>query len=151
MRGKKYLFFLITLFLLFLGCGSTLHETSDPNVVVCVSSQYDDGPEILHNCGPKFHETCKNKTAVDCVASLYHDALTIIKYSNELTRRNNHHGAYTGYQKAHDLLRYAHRIFEEARVVDSDDWNVANMFGLGKKIKKELTKCQELLRIYRIK
>ena len=147
----KKSFFSLSWILFFLAWATTSHSVSDPNAVVCVFSQYENGPENFHGCGEKFQQICKTMRPIGCAAALYAQGIHIMKSSNEAVIGGNHRRAHEGYWKAHHILKKSLEIWEVSITTGLSHLDASRRLELGENIKKELSKCRQLLRIYGIK
>jgi hypothetical protein len=80
----------------------------------------------------------------ECAAHLYNRASAIMSEADQHARNHLYMTASSSYRKAAHMLRCADAKLAEAQLRDFDDWQVANTFGLGKRIKEAIAECDRL-------
>ena len=86
-----------------------------------------------HHCG----------ATADCAAHLYNKASAVMSHGRQLVKNGLYNSAVLEYQRAAHMLRCADAKLTEAQLNDFEDWKVANVFGLGKKIKQAIKECDQ--------
>ncbi len=94
--------------------------------------------------GPVICTTWENKPCgptADCAALLYNKATALMSTGRQLAKNGLYMASATEYQHAVCLLKEAAARLKEAKTQDFDDWKVAVMFGLEKRIQESIDQC----------
>lgn len=80
----------------------------------------------------------------ECAAHLYNRASAVMSEAEQLSRKGLHVSATASYQRASHMLKCADAKLTEAQLNDFEDWKVANVLGLGNRIKDAIQECNRL-------
>jgi hypothetical protein len=134
----------IVVILLFFFLGSCSHSLpSNSNGHTLVTPQYDGGAQeimLARNCKPQFN--CGDKTGGECAAALYSDGQKQLTEATELEDKKLYVSARLQYIIA--MCRYieAEIRLKHAKTTNYEDWKVAVILGLEKKVKEAIEYCQ---------
>ena len=115
----------------------------DPNAHTVVTVQYEDGPVKIvprNDCKPQLD--CAGKSEADCAAGLYNASEAFIKEGQRLEEKELYVSATVEYLQAMTRLSEAEIRLNKAKTDSYEDWRIAVIFGLEKKIKKRIKYCQ---------
>lgn len=143
---KKYAIMVVMI----LACGP--QYIPDPNSRTIVTSQYEDEPpriilpsEIGEKCNPQLD--CTGKSESDCAAALYNASAAFIEAGEDLEQRSLYLSATVEYMQALTRLSEAEIRLKRAKTTNYEDWKVAVLFGLEKKIKERIENCQRKINL----
>ena len=140
----------ITSLFLFFSCGP--QYVKDPNANVLVTVKYEDGPIKIVNipgetCNKQYD--CKEKKGAECAAALYNASGSFIEEGKKLYNKKLYLSAKLAYIQAMTRLSEAEIRLNKAKADNYEDWKIAVLFGLEKKIKDRIKFCQK--QIYLLK
>jgi hypothetical protein len=124
----------------------------DPNARVLVTSQYEDEPPRIiypdlnsNDCKPQLD--CTGKSGADCAAALYNASEVFMKEGEKLELKKLYLSATVEYMQALTRLTEAEIRLDKAKTDNYEDWKVAVVLGLEKKIKERIKICQQKMRL----
>ena len=134
---------LISLTLFFCSCAPQYAQ--DPNANILVTSQYENEPPKIvflpnSSCKSKIH--CNNKKGADCAAALYNKSEPFIKEGKKLANKTLYLSAQLEYLQAMCRLSIAEITLQRSKTENYEDWQVAIILGLEKKIKERIKLCE---------
>ena len=128
----------------------------DPNSNTIVTSQYEDQPVRIilpsdagDKCKPQFD--CKGKVGAECSAALYNNSQLFIDEGEELAAKKLYLSASVEYMQALCRLTEAEIRLKRSKTENFDDWHIAVVLGLEKKIKERIKVCERKIYLYQWK
>ena len=141
---------IMVIMIMLVSCGPQYVE--DPNAHVLVTSQYEDEPpKIIYpdfnnkNCKPQLD--CVGKSGANCAAALYNASEAFMKEGAKLELKKLYLSATVVYMQALTRLTEAEIRLSRAKTDNYEDWKVAVVLGLEKKIKERIKICQQKMRL----
>jgi len=128
-----------------MACGHTYPH--DPNSVVVVTVKEPGAAEeriVLppeSSCKPQFN--CGKNKGAACAAALYNDALKYISEGRTFEEKKFHLSAKVSYLQAMCRLVEAEIRLNNAKTTNYEDWKIAVVAGLEKKIKEKIKLCRK--------
>ena len=137
---KKIIFILSTFFLIS-GCGP--QYVADPNANVLVTSQYEDGPVVIHlSPNSKPQADCKNKSEIQCAEILYTLAEDYMVSAESLATKKLYLSASLEY-----MLALTHFTEAEIRINRIKKWS-ATEAKLRQRVKYQIKICKIKINSY---
>ena len=133
----------ITSLLLF-SCGPTY--VKDPNANTLLTVSYNgEAPRIVRLPGDKHNKQydCKNKKGAECATALYNASESFMEEGKKLEVKTLYLSAMLSYMQALTRLSEAKIRLERSKTDNYEDYKVAVVLGLEKKIQERIRICNK--------
>jgi len=140
---------LFTSILLFFCTSCAPYYPPDPNASTIVTVQYEnEPPRVILNSECRSQYDCGKKTGANCAAALYNESLKFLNEADGLADKKLYLSATLSTMQAMTRLSEAEITLKKAKTDNFEDWKVAVVMGLEKKIEEKLKLCQRKIDLY---